>query len=311
MSELAVIDATSPVELGVADEVIAELKGRLMGLKADTHPGYEMVSAGIAEVTKYRTGVIKSGKVLKAPAIAYQKNVNAEVNRVVGLFLEIETPLREEKASVDDEAERRRKEKEESERLAIESKERAEREAREAEEKAEREAEEQERQAEAAHLEAKRKELEAGQMKLAEDRREQQKVQIQQRRDIANELFALEEKKRAVEEEARKEREEKAAAEREVRDEEHREKKRVEANARIVQEKADAERLAEERKPDREKLEDMVARLTAFELPTVTTMWGRGISILAHDLIIDAAREIQNDISHTGPQDDQSSSSDM
>lgn len=204
MDELTVVDATSPVELGVADEVIAGLKGRLVGLKADTHAGYEMVRAGIAEVTKYRTGVIRSGKELKADAIAYQKNVNAEVNRVVGSLLEIETPLREEKASVDDEAERLRKEKEDAERLVIESKERAEREAREAEEEAKREAEKKDREAESAKLVEQQKALEAERRRLVDDRREQQKILAQERREVANDRLAVEQQKRAVEEEARK-----------------------------------------------------------------------------------------------------------
>ena len=115
MTDLAVIDSTTPVELGVADDVIGELRTRLTGRKADTHAGYEMVRAGIAEVTKYRTGVDRAGKELKASAVAYQKKVNAEVNRVKGLLLEIETPLCEEKARIDDEAERLRKEKEDEE----------------------------------------------------------------------------------------------------------------------------------------------------------------------------------------------------
>ena len=274
MPELTVVDATSPVELGVAEEVIAGLKGRLTGLTADTHQGYVMVKSAISEVTKYRTGVEKARKELKKSALDWGKKVDAEARRVTALLLEIETPLREEKALIDDEAERRRKQKEEAERLAIEAKERAEREACEAVEKAQRELEEEERKAQAARLAQERKALEAERKQLEDERRKQQEALEAERLKIVADREEIEKVKRAVEEEARKEREAALAAEREAQEKEERAKEAEAEEARLTEEAAEAERLAEYRKPDRQKLVEFVFRLDAVEHPTMATQWG-------------------------------------
>lgn len=312
MDEIA-DEATTLVQItDLSVTVITQLKARLAGLKADTHAGYESVKVGIAEVTKWRTGVEAARKKLVAPYIAAQKHINLTAYSARDQFLEIETPLRVEKARVDDEAERRRKEKVEAERLAIESKERAEREAREQEQNAQREIESKQREAEAAKLIDQHKALAEERTKLQDERREQQKVLDQQRRDIANEQFAMNKQKLAIEEEARKQREAKEADELAAREKEEREKEAELEKVRLAEEKIEAERLAEERKPDRKKLEEIVERLgTEFELPEMTTDWGHKMCYFAGCVIIDAANQIRDEISFAGPPDDQSSPSDM
>ena len=277
MNKIEVIDATSHVELGLADDVIGELRTRLAGRKADTHAGYEMVRAGIAEVTKYRTGVGRAGKELKASAIAFQKKVNVEVSRVTDLLLEIEMPLREELDRVDKEAERLRNEREEEERLAIESKERAEREAREAEEEAKREAARKEMEAAAAKLEEDRKAIQADRLRMNEE--------LQQKNaELAVERKKVEADKRAILEEARLrelvEREEAdavEAAEQKVRDEHERAMAHERKKVRLAKEKAERERIAEEQLPDREKLKEFARRIEEVVPPRLGTVWGNGV----------------------------------
>lgn len=311
MSEIAVIDATTPVELCVDVEVITSLKTRLTGLKADTHSGYELVKAGIAEVSKLRTGVEASRKKFVEPHVAAQKDYNAAAKRAKEMLLAIETPLREEKARVDEEAQRLRDEQEAAERLVIEAQEEKERQAREVEEKAKREAEEQERKAEAARLAEERKALEAERKQLEDERREQQEALEAERLKIVADREEIEKVKRAVEESVRKEREAELAAEREAQEKEERVKKAVAEKLRLSQEKAEAAVLAEARKPDREKLEEMVARLKAFQYPQVTTDWAQNILEVASVLILQAAKEIKAGLSLAGSPDEQSSPSDM
>ena len=277
MTDLTVIDSTTPVELGVADEVIAGLKGRLTDLKADTHQGYVTVKSAITEVRTYRTGVERARKELKKSALDWGKRVDAEARRVTDLLLEIETPLREEKARIDDEAERLRKEKEEAERLAIEAKERAEREARQAEEAAKREAERKEREAESARLAEERKRLNEERKRLEAEQREQQKEIEKERQKVASEREAIEAEKRAVEEKARKERESKEATEREEHEKQEQAKAAEAQKVRLAEEKAEAARLAEERKPDVEKLRDFGEKIKALKPPKLKTDWGRGV----------------------------------
>ena len=266
MNQIEVLDAENIVELGVADDVIGELRTRLTGRKADTQAGYEMVRAGIAEVTKYRTGVGRAGKALKASALAFQKKVNVEVSRVTDLLLEIEMPLREEKDRVDKEAERLRKENEAKEHLAIKAMEREKQEALEAVEAAEREEERKEREAAFAELAEERKELEAIQLELKKKNEE-----------LETERKKIKAYKRAVLEDARlrelverEKAEAVEAAKQKVRDDEA-------TMVRLAKYKAERERLAEEQLPDREKLKDFARRIEAVELPRLGTAWGNGV----------------------------------
>lgn len=297
MTDLAVINSTTPVELGVADEVIAGLKGRLTGLKADTHQGYVMVKSAISEVRTYRTGVEKARKELKKSALEWGKKVDFEARRVTDLLLEIETPLREEKTRIDGEAERLRKEKEEAERLAIEAKDRAERQAREAEEAAKREAERKEREADLSRIAEERKVLEAERKRLDAERREQQEALEKEHKKIAIEREAVETEKRAVEEKAHKEREAKEAFKRKAQEKEDQAQVTAAEKLRLALEKTEAERLLEERKPDRQKLNDFANTIESLKAPQLKTAWGKQVLAKICDLLqcaVDAVYEGKN-----------------
>ncbi len=274
MSQTELIDATESVQLGVADEVIGELRKRLTGRKADTHQGYEMVRAGIAEVTKYRTGVGRAGKELKASAIALQKKVNVEVSRVTDLLLEIEIPLRQEKSRVDNEAERKLEEQQEKERLAIEVQELAEKQAREAEEAAQREAERKEREVEDARLAAQREALELDRKRLADEHREQQEGIEKERRANADEREKIEADKLAITEVERVARRDAREVAEELQLKERRAKTAEAEKVRLVEEESEAERLAEERKPDADKLREFGVTIEALTRPCLSTDWG-------------------------------------
>jgi len=282
MTGMTVIDATTPVELGLADEVIAGLKGRLEGLKADTHQGYLLVRAAIGEVRTYRTGVEKARKALKASALDWGKKVDAEARRVTDLLIEIETPLKEEKFRIDDKADRLRKEKEEDARNEALAKECEEREAREAEEKIKREVECKKREAEIASLAAQRKILEEQREQLEAEQKELRESIEKERQAVAAEREAVEADKRAVEEEANKKRETIEEAERKVRA------------------KAETERLAEERKPDREKLKDFGDKIQGLNAPQLKTDWGNGVLAKICDLLQSAV-----DVAYCSETDDE------
>ena len=284
MNQIEVIDATTPVELGVAEEVIAGLKGRLAGLDAGTHQGYMQVKSGISELTRYRTGVDKSRKALKKSALDWGRKVESEARRVTGLLLEIETPLREKKALVDDQAERKLKIIEEAERLAIEAKELAEKKAREAEEEAKREEERKERESAAAKLAEDRKELEDDRRKMKE-RQLNLELELQQKNaELAAEREKIEADKRAILKDARlrelverEEAEAVEAAEQKVRDDEERTKTEEAEKIRLAKEESERERIAEEQLPDREKLKDFALRIGAVEPPRLGTVFGNGV----------------------------------
>lgn len=310
MPDLQVIDATTPVELGVADEVIRGLKERLTGLSADTQPGYQIVKAGISEVRGYRTGVEKSRKELKKSALDWGRKVDAEAKRVTALLEEIEAPLKAEKDRIDDEAVRIQRDNEEKERLAIEARKRAEREAVEAEEEAKREVERKEWEEANANLAEERKALEADRERHESEQRWQQEQFEHERQDLAAEREKIEADKRAVLEKARRERhaeEEKSraeaeaveAAEQKVRDEEDRVKASEAMRRRLVEEKAERERIAEEQLPDREKLKDFARRIEAVKMPRVGTAWGNGVLAEMCDHL-QSARDVAYDLPSDG-----------
>ncbi len=164
-----------PVELGLADGVIEGLRGRLVGLTADTRAGYEAVRLGIAEVRALRVDVEQSRKELKKSAIEYGRKVDTEAKRVTAKLLEIEQPLKTEKARIDDEKVRLRREKEEAERKIREEKERIERERIEAEQRKQREANEAERKRLEDERRRQRLAIKAERQRLADERAELQK----------------------------------------------------------------------------------------------------------------------------------------
>lgn len=92
--------------LGLADVTIASLREQYAGLTiADLNDkdGYKAVREAIADVRSTRVNVEKSRKELKADALAWGKKVDTEAKRVTAMLMEIEEPLKIEKAKVDDE----------------------------------------------------------------------------------------------------------------------------------------------------------------------------------------------------------------
>jgi len=262
MNKIEAIDYT--VEVVIADDVIADLRKRLTGLTANTHRDYAVVKVGIAEVSKWRTGVETARKKLVEPHVKSQREINAVAKFAKESLLEIETPLRAEIARVDEEAERKLALKEEAERLYIAAREQKEREQREAEEEAKREVERKKLEAEDARLAEARKEIDADRRRLEDD-----KSDWERKTRIARE--AREAVKR--EEQERTERDEQAEAER----------------VRLAEEEVEAERLAELCKPDILKLQEYGLLIEGLQPPEMKTDWGRTRLRWIEDILRNAA----------------------
>lgn len=287
------------IDMGVPDRIVAGLKGRLAGLEANTPAGYEAVKAGISEVRTYRTGVEKSRKELKASALEYGRKVDAEAKRVTNLLLEIEEPLKERKAAVDEAIDREKLARQQEALAKIEAEERKAREVAEAAERAERarkraqiEAEqkaEQERLAaeqrkqaeEASKLKAERDEIDAERRKLEAEKRAMQEGKKAEER--AAELA----KRQAIQEREEKRRVEELAK---------REKKEAEtAKLKAEADRKEADRQMEERKPDVEKLADIAGELLkiAKRQPRFKTDWAKKLHAAAMIVVRGAAESLK------------------
>lgn len=251
------------VDIGVADDIIAGMRGRLIDLEADTPSGYESVRAGLAELRTLRNNVERSRKQLKESALDWGRKVDKEAKRVKGLIVEIEEPLKAKKFAIDDAKAEEKRKQEEAARLEEQAIARAEQEKRQAAERKEQERLEAEREKERQEQNELRAELEAENKRLEEDRKK-----LQAERD---KLEAEKQKQEQVEQDRRaevdrKERESRLAAE-------LAEREKVEAK-QTEEALVEAARLAEERKPDRQKLIEWFCRLREVPLPEVTTDWG-------------------------------------
>jgi len=114
-NELAVI------KYSVTDAVIGELKTKYAGLKIMDSASYENVRVAIGEVRDLRVSVENHRKHLKAAALEYGRNVDAEAKRITALLEEIENPLKAEKQKIDDEKARIKAEKDQKERDRVEA----------------------------------------------------------------------------------------------------------------------------------------------------------------------------------------------
>lgn len=272
MPELQVINEKSPVELGVADEMISGLRGRLTGLDATSKAGYEQVKAGISEVRTLRVGVEKARKELKKSAIDWGRKVDSEAKRVTAMLLEIEEPLKVSKAEVDDAEEIERKAREAEELRKFQESERIAKEELEAARRAENER--------IAAEQAKEKEaLEQERKKLQDERKAQEEKLAAERKEIEAERAKIEAEKREKEELLRKDREEKERKEREEV-EAARVKKEAEAEAKRAEaEEKESARIQQERKPDKIKLAEFANAIEKFasdsEDDSLKTVWAR------------------------------------
>ncbi len=271
MATLTKERSTPIVEYSVSDAAIEQLRARYTGLTIQSTADYERVRVGIGEVRDIRVQVEKTRVELKADALAYGRKVDTEAKRITGLLLEIEEPLKLEKAKVDDEKARIKREKEEAERAAIAAELKAKLDAEEAAQKAERDRIAAEQQAESDRLAKERAALEAERAAAEEERRKAQAIIDEQNRIAQAKL----------DEEAAKLKAERERLAREQFEREARERAEADARAKVEREAAEKnareEREAEEREhraamaPDFEKLAAFAKAIEDLPSPDVTT----------------------------------------
>lgn len=109
----------------VTDDAIALKRGKYALLKADTPQGYEQVRLAIADLRDTRVAIEKRRKELKADSLEYGRRVDTVAKLLIEQLLEIEQPLKDQKAAVDEEKARVKAKKEAVERKAAESQMRA------------------------------------------------------------------------------------------------------------------------------------------------------------------------------------------
>lgn len=271
MATLTKERSTPIVEYSVSDAAIEQLRNRYTGLTIQNTADYERVRVGIGEVRDIRVQVEKTRVELKADALAYGRKVDTEAKRITGLLLEIEEPLKLEKAKVDDEKARVKREKEEAEQRRIDEEIRVKWEAEEAAAKAERDRIAAEQAQENARLQAEREKLEADRKALEAEQLRQQAVIDEQNRIAQAKLDEEAAKLKAEREKLAREQFEREA------------KGRAEADARAkvereaAEKKAREEREAEERErlaalaPDREKLVALADAIAQLSTPAVNS----------------------------------------
>lgn len=265
------LKSTHVVEYSVSDAAIEKLRERYTGLTIQNTADYERVRVGIGEVRDIRVRVEKTRVELKADALEYGRKVDAEAKRITGLLLEIEEPLKLEKAKVDDEKARIKREKEDAEKARIEAELQAKREAEEAAVKAERDRIAEEQRIESERLARERAALEADRAAAEEERRKAQAIIDEQNRIAQAKL----------DEEAAKLKTERERLAREQFEREAKERAEADARAKVEREAAEAKRLAEieaeEREhraamaPDFEKLAVFAKAIEGLQSPEVTT----------------------------------------
>ncbi len=271
MATLTKERSTPIVEYSVSDAAIEQLRARYTGLTIQSTADYERVRGGIGEVRDIRVQVEKTRVELKADALAYGRKVDTEAKRITNLLLEIEEPLKIEKAKVDDEKARVKREKEEAERAAIAAELKTKLDAEEAAQKAERDRIAAEQQAESDRLAKERAELEKERAAAEEERRKAQAIIDEQNRIAQAKL----------DEEAAKLKAEREKLAREQFEREAKERAEADARAKVEREaaekKAREEREAEERErlaalaPDREKMTAFAEAIATIAPPVVNS----------------------------------------
>ena len=90
------------VKFNVTAAALKELQAKYAEVPdVSTKEGYEMVRQGISELVSERTGLAANKKKKKAEALAFNKSVDTEYNRILGILLSIETPMKEAKKAED------------------------------------------------------------------------------------------------------------------------------------------------------------------------------------------------------------------
>lgn len=115
--EIAVKEGiNAPIALNVTDAVLNKLKKKFEKIPDLTKKeGYEFVRVGLGELRTLRTDTGKSKTILKKEAIAYNKRVDTEFNRVIEIISSIEGPMKAAKDAEDAKKEAARDEKRKAE----------------------------------------------------------------------------------------------------------------------------------------------------------------------------------------------------
>ena len=263
----AVITKEAAIDLSVGDNQIALLASQADGVDLTTKEGYEAGRQILASARTLRVGIETARKELKAFYLETGRKIDAEAKRLKQLVTDIEAPLQASKKAIDDEKARVKREAEEAKQREAD-----------AASKAERERIEKLQREEAAKIEKARAALQAERDKLAAERAEIEAEKERQAKAEADRLQAIEEENRKREQaeadrlqaiEDAKAAEEKAEADRIAK-----EKADKEREAGI----AEAKRITEERKPDKQKLDEWLTAIRAVvnEGPELSTHWGLG-----------------------------------
>lgn len=212
-----------PVEYPVSEKEIAAARAKYGAITFDTPEGYEEGRIALANLRTARTSIEKRRVELKADALAYGRKVDDVAKRLTLLVSEIEEPLKDRKAAIDDAKARAARAAEDAARAAAEAK-----------AKAEREAEEKRIADDRAKLEAQQAIFAEAQRKADEERR-----QADERARVESERVAAEQREAQAKIDA--ERAELEAQQRAVR-----EKEETAARAERERQQAERDRLAAE-----------------------------------------------------------------
>jgi hypothetical protein len=246
----------------ITDEAIANMSAQFMPLVVagiEDRVGLATVHAARMTVKNKRIEVEKTRKSLKEDSLAFGRLVDGEAKRITALLAPIEAHLDEEEGKIE-----RIKAAIEAEKNAAEA---ARLKAIDDERLAKIEAA---RVAEEARLDAIRAEQEAERARLdaeqAAIRAEREKLEADRRAIEAEKQKAIDDKRRADElETARKEAVEQARIDAEAKAE----RDRI-AEVKDEEERKEAARIAEQERPDKEKLLAFAAQIVALQYPVVT-----------------------------------------
>jgi len=105
------------IKYDVEEAVIAEIKAKSKDLQVTNPTERKEVAKHISQLVSFRTTVENRRKELKKDALEYGKRVDTEANRIKGVILEVESPLKALKEAYDA---KKKAEKEEKERIEAE-----------------------------------------------------------------------------------------------------------------------------------------------------------------------------------------------
>lgn len=252
------VPAVTAQTYGETIEAIAAAGERYAVLTADTPDGYEAVRLAIADCRTHRTAIEATRKELKAGPLEWGRRIDAVAKDLISRLEAIEQPLKDKKATVDEEKARARAEKAAAERAAVEAQILAQRAEEEERQRVEREAESQRMAAERAALAEERARLDA-------------------ERAEADHLAKIERDRLA--EETAKVRAAQAEIDRQTREREAEERAKAQAEEVARRVEAERQRAEEERaahlarlealKPDALRLRDYATALLAVPEPEV------------------------------------------